>query len=543
MSITYNITTDFGAKDSLPSTDPDKVIKGAEFTTEYQAIKTAFTLAAPTASPTFTGTVTLPAVNLSGDMKLDNNDSITWGGTDTGLHATDAGGSESVKVKVNNVDILTADANGVDVTGELESDELILPNSGRISYTSGGDTYILGSSSTNAISTYCNNSLIQNITTAGVTVTGKVTSDEFELGNDEVFRWGTDCSMVGSAPGNYIRFRPAGVNKLEVNDAGITVTGTCDADTFATNDDGTIEFGDSTCNISGNSTSNTVTIETNDFPQLHMTAGTWAFGTTSPQIPSSGKGLTIDAGSLANASLFLKETTNVAAAQISLEAGELHFDKPAGESFVFNDSTDKGLEIEFSNDTAIIVNDPTPAVTANDFMVASGQNGNDHTMRLGASGSACYIQSVSDTFVYGNMNINGARVDLQSQGTTKLSARNDGVYYDGFVTGTGTAIEIDGSNKLVKKTSSRRYKDHINYDVDYGLAEIEDLCPVTFEYKTQLGKTVIGLIAEDVEPILPEVVQYTLDGTVDGLDYTAIVPVLIKAVQELSARVEELEGK
>ena len=88
MSITYNITTDFGAKDSLPSNDPDKVIKGAEFTTEYQAIKTSFTLAAPSASPTFTGTVTLPDVNMSGDLKLDNLDDITWGGTDTGLYGS-----------------------------------------------------------------------------------------------------------------------------------------------------------------------------------------------------------------------------------------------------------------------------------------------------------------------------------------------------------------------------------------------------------------------------------------------------------------------
>jgi len=60
MSITYTITTNFGAKDTLPTGDSGKIVKGAEFTTEFQAIKTAFTLAAPTASPTFTGTATIP---------------------------------------------------------------------------------------------------------------------------------------------------------------------------------------------------------------------------------------------------------------------------------------------------------------------------------------------------------------------------------------------------------------------------------------------------------------------------------------------------
>lgn len=60
MSITYTITTNFGAKDSLPTGDSNKIIKGSEFTTEFNAIKSAFALAAPVANPTFTGTVTIP---------------------------------------------------------------------------------------------------------------------------------------------------------------------------------------------------------------------------------------------------------------------------------------------------------------------------------------------------------------------------------------------------------------------------------------------------------------------------------------------------
>ena len=60
MSITYTITTNFGSKDSLPTGDSNKIIKGSEFTTEFNAIKSAFALAAPVANPTFTGTVTIP---------------------------------------------------------------------------------------------------------------------------------------------------------------------------------------------------------------------------------------------------------------------------------------------------------------------------------------------------------------------------------------------------------------------------------------------------------------------------------------------------
>ena len=60
MSITYTITTNFGAKDSLPTGDSNKIVKGSEFTTEFNAIKSAFVLAAPVANPTFTGTATIP---------------------------------------------------------------------------------------------------------------------------------------------------------------------------------------------------------------------------------------------------------------------------------------------------------------------------------------------------------------------------------------------------------------------------------------------------------------------------------------------------
>jgi hypothetical protein len=80
MAITYTPTTNFGSKDSLPTNDPDKVIKGSEFTTEFTAIQTAFGLAAPAASPTFTGTVTIASVDINGGTI----DGVTIGGSSAG---------------------------------------------------------------------------------------------------------------------------------------------------------------------------------------------------------------------------------------------------------------------------------------------------------------------------------------------------------------------------------------------------------------------------------------------------------------------------
>ena len=70
MAITYTPATNFGAKDSLPTNDPAKVIKGSEFTTEFAAIQSSFNLAAPTASPTFTGTSTFDNIAATGTSTL-----------------------------------------------------------------------------------------------------------------------------------------------------------------------------------------------------------------------------------------------------------------------------------------------------------------------------------------------------------------------------------------------------------------------------------------------------------------------------------------
>jgi len=64
----YTKTTDFAAKDSLPSGDSGKIIRGSEFETEFDDIATAIATKANTASPTFTGTVTIPNLTFTGSL-------------------------------------------------------------------------------------------------------------------------------------------------------------------------------------------------------------------------------------------------------------------------------------------------------------------------------------------------------------------------------------------------------------------------------------------------------------------------------------------
>jgi hypothetical protein len=74
----YTKTTNFAAKDSLPSGDAGKIIQGTEFNTEFDNIVTAVATKADLASPTFTGTVTIPNLTFTGTLSTGTIDGGTY---------------------------------------------------------------------------------------------------------------------------------------------------------------------------------------------------------------------------------------------------------------------------------------------------------------------------------------------------------------------------------------------------------------------------------------------------------------------------------
>jgi hypothetical protein len=94
----YIKATDFAAKDALPSGDAAKVIKGAEFEDEFDAIATAVNSKADTASPTFTGTVTIPTAAVT-TLSL-NGTTITATGTELNRLDVSAGVATPLKAMV-----------------------------------------------------------------------------------------------------------------------------------------------------------------------------------------------------------------------------------------------------------------------------------------------------------------------------------------------------------------------------------------------------------------------------------------------------------
>jgi hypothetical protein len=95
-------------------------------------------------------------------------------------------------------------------------------------------------------------------------------------------------------------------------------------------------------------------------------------------------------------------------------------------------------------------------------------------------------------------------------------------------------------NGILTENSSLRYKENVQ-SIGSVLDSVETLRAVTYN-KIGNGQTEFGLIAEEVAEVYPEIVNYDEIGRPDGINYTRLSAILLKAVQELSEKIKKLES-
>jgi hypothetical protein len=93
------------------------------------------------------------------------------------------------------------------------------------------------------------------------------------------------------------------------------------------------------------------------------------------------------------------------------------------------------------------------------------------------------------------------------------------------------------------QTSDARLKENIS-ELGYGLESLLKLKPVSFTWKNDNnGKEHLGLLAQDVEKVINEVVDKGSDPSQTlGINYSELVPVLIKSIQEQQKQIDELKA-
>ena len=90
--------------------------------------------------------------------------------------------------------------------------------------------------------------------------------------------------------------------------------------------------------------------------------------------------------------------------------------------------------------------------------------------------------------------------------------------------------------------SSRRWKANIQA-LEGALEKVERLRGVSFDWKAS-GKHDIGLIAEEVGAVVPEVVAYEENGQdAIGVDYARLTALLIEAVKEQQTQIQQLHSE
>lgn len=114
----------------------------------------------------------------------------------------------------------------------------------------------------------------------------------------------------------------------------------------------------------------------------------------------------------------------------------------------------------------------------------------------------------------------------------------------GITTGVNNAIAvlIDSNGQLGTVSSSERSKENIKDMSDYS-SPLMSLRPVIFNYKKDSSQSIsVGLIAEEVDKIMPDLVVYK-DGEAETVKYLDLIPMLLNEIQKLAKKIKFLEDK
>jgi len=318
-------------------------------------------------------------------------------------------------------------------------------------------------------------------------------------------------------------------------------------------------------NISANKIT-TGTLDANNVTIDNLTIGTGQVtGSFSGNVISGGtiNGTTVNAGTITTGTLNLSNLT---------VSGSMSADRISGGSINANIITGTASLDGLNVGTGGIASLGTLSMNNKDIFNAADVDVNSLT----SSGSVVGTNGIFSGYVSGDeFRGNNNTVDIHRSGTAngiKISGSGSGAYLYGFsFSGTQQTIYSPFSG-----VSDERLKENVA-NLTLGLDEINALRPVTFDWKASdiddVPNERYGFIAQEVEEVIPSMVStspakrietsenedgeivetevdnfITLDdgteiSSVKEIDEKPLVYMLVKAVQELSAKNDELESR
>jgi len=282
-----------------------------------------------------------------------------------------------------------------------------------------------------------------------------------------------------------------------------------------------------------------------DFTGDVTTTGDVGIGTSTPNTPQAVN-LHISGTSSA---IRMSDTSNSLTGNLYASGGEFSILTSTSHPITFKTANSEAMRIDSSGNVGI--NESSPL---GKLHVKTGESG----AGVNASASDLVLEDVTDAGMSiistGTGNIYFGDVANGSVGRISYSHSNNAL---SFNTNAAERMRLESDGDLhadgdviaySTTISDIRLKDNI-VGINNALAKVGQLNGYTFEYKAD-GKVSAGVIAQEVEAVLPEAVsekQLPLKAD-DGqeykvVNYDALHGLLIEAIKELTERVEALEAK
>jgi hypothetical protein len=280
---------------------------------------------------------------------------------------------------------------------------------------------------------------------------------------------------------------------------------------------------------------------------LRGTSGEFAAGAvTGTSFSGNGSALTainasaITTGTLDNARTSAASANGASTIVVRDSNGSFAGNVITGTTGTFTSVSGNGVAL-----TAINASNISSGTIANARTTAASTNGASTIVTRDANGS--FTANVGTfTTVAGTLST-AAQTNITSVGSlgsTQISSLGVGT------AASGTTGEIRATNNVTAFYSSdERLKDNVQV-ITNALAKVLQIRGVEFDWNNLtepedgyfVRKHDIGVIAQEIEKVLPEVVAIRENG-IKAVKYDRIIPLLIEAIKELKAEVDALKGK
>jgi len=266
--------------------------------------------------------------------------------------------------------------------------------------------------------------------------------------------------------------------------------------------------------ISNASSANAVTIDSN---------GNVGVGATSPAGPN-GIALTVNATTNPRLRLTSDNTGTGTGdgSGVFLNNSDMYLSNEESAPMIFRTSASERMRIDSSGN--ILIGDTTVDKSA----LSSGSG-----LTFNSSGQIIAALSASNGHYINRTNY--------SSGTY-----NNMVFMiDGSTKGT---ISCNGSSTAYNTSSDYRLKENV-VEMSDATTRLKQLKPARFNFIADADTTVDGFLAHEVQSVVPEAISGTHNEVDDdgnavmqGIDQSKLVPLLVKTIQELEARITALEN-